>query len=79
MNYTRIHTRTLEKAAQVLGGQAELADYLHVTRRDLAAFMEGQRALPTSLFISAVDAIEAGSRWPAANDPHATRGFERSA
>src|SRR5712692_9890141 len=30
MNYSRIHTRTLEKAAQVLGGQAELADYLHV-------------------------------------------------
>jgi len=79
MNYSRIHTRTLEKAAQVLGGQAELADYLHVTRSDLAAFMEGRNVLPASLFVSAVDAIESGVRWPAANDLHATRRFERSA
>ncbi len=79
MNYSRIHTRTLEKAAQVLGGQAELAAYLHVTRRDLAAWMEGRSVLPTSFFISAVDAIEAGPRWPVADNLGATRRFQRSA
>lgn len=71
MNYSRIHTRTLEKAAQILGGQAELAEYLHVTRGDLAAWMEGRSELPTSFFISAVDVIAA--------NPHATYTFRRSA
>ncbi len=71
MNYSRIHTRTLEKAAQVLGGQAELANYLHVRSEELAAWMEGRSELPTPLFITAVDVIAA--------NPHATRRFERSA
>jgi hypothetical protein len=79
MNYSRIHARTLEKAAQILGGQAELAAYLHVTRGDLAAWMEGRNVLPTSYFITAVDVIEAGPRWPVADNLRAARRFERSA
>ncbi len=67
MNYSRIHTRTLEKAAQVVGGQAELANYLHVRSEELAAWMEGRNVLPTSLFITAVDLIASGPRWPAAD------------
>lgn len=79
MNYSRIHTRTLEKAAQVLGGQAELAAYLRVRREELAAWMEGRNVLPTSIFITAVDLIEAGPRWPVTDNLGATRRFERSA
>ena len=79
MNYSRIHTRTLEKAAQILGGQAELAAYLHVTRGDLAAWMDGRKVLPTSVFITAVDVIEAGPRWPVADSLRAIRRFEPSA
>jgi len=52
--------RTLEKAARVLGGQAELAAYLHVTRGDLAAWMEAKKTLPTSIFITVVDLIASG-------------------
>ena len=79
MNYSRIHTRTLEKAAQILGGQAELANYLHVRSEELAAWMEGRDKLPTSIFIAAVDLIEAGPRWPVADNLGATRRFQRSA
>jgi DNA-binding transcriptional regulator YiaG len=71
MNYSRIHTRTLEKAAQILGGQAELARHLHVGSEELAAWMEGRSELPTPLFIAAVDVIAA--------NPHAPLRLRRSA
>jgi hypothetical protein len=58
--------RTLEKAARVLGGQAELAAYLRVRREDLAAWMEAKKTLPTSIFITVVDLIASG---PVAQDP----------
>ena len=57
---SRVHVRTLEKAAHVLGGQAELAAYLHVTRAELAAWMEAKKTLPTSIFITVVDVIASG-------------------
>ena len=66
MDYSRIHKRTLQKAAQIMGGQAQLANYLHVGSEQLAAWMEGRNVLPRSLFISAVDLIELGPRSPAA-------------
>ena len=60
MMSSRVHVRTLEKAARVLGGQAELAAYLRVRRADLAAWMEAKEALPTPIFISVVDLIASG-------------------
>lgn len=60
MMSSRVHVRTLEKAARVVGGQAELAAHLHVTRGDLAAWMEAKRTLPTRIFIAVVDLIASG-------------------
>ena len=60
MMSSRVHVRTLEKAARVLGGQAELAAYLHVRREDLAAWMDGRKTLPTSIFITVLDVIASG-------------------
>jgi hypothetical protein len=60
MMSSRVHVRTLEKAASILGGQAELAAYLHVRREELAAWMEAKKTLPTPVFMTVVDLIASG-------------------
>jgi hypothetical protein len=80
MSISRVYVRTLEKAARILGGQAELAAYLQVRREELAAWMEARNTLPSWAFITVVDLIASGpaaagaAANPTVEADHATRG-----
>lgn len=53
-----IQARTLQKAAQLLGGERALARYLKVPMPDLFAWMRaGTMSPPESVFLKAVDLV----------------------
>jgi hypothetical protein len=53
-----IYTRTLQKAAERLGGERALARYLKVSMPDLFAWMRpGSVAPPSTVFLRAVDVV----------------------
>lgn len=54
---TAVRTRTLRRAAEILGGRAELRKYLNVSAICLAAWMSGLDTAPTDVFLKAVDII----------------------
>jgi len=49
--------RTLRRAAQILGGPAQLRKYLNVSALCLAAWMTGADTAPTYVFLKAVDVV----------------------
>jgi len=49
--------RTLRRAAQILGGPAQLRKYLNVSALCLAAWMTGVDTAPTYVFLKAVDVV----------------------
>ena len=53
-----VHTRTLQKAAELLGGERALARYLRVPMPELFAWMgEGATPPPGAVFLRAVDLV----------------------
>ena len=54
---TVVRTRTLRRAAEILGGRAELRKYLNVSAICLAAWMTGLDTAPTDVFLKAVDIV----------------------
>jgi hypothetical protein len=55
---TTIYARTLQKAAEIVGGQRALARYLSVPMPDLFAWMRpGAVPPPTRIFLKAVDLV----------------------
>jgi hypothetical protein len=53
-----IYTRTLQKAAERLGGERALARYLKVSMPDLFAWMRpGSTPPPSAVFLRAVDVV----------------------
>jgi hypothetical protein len=53
-----IHARTLQAAADILGGDRALARYLRVSMPDLFAWMRpGSEPPPTPIFLKAVDLV----------------------
>lgn len=53
-----IHARTLQKAAEIVGGQRALARYLKVPMPDLFAWMRpGSVSPPENVFLRAVDLV----------------------
>jgi hypothetical protein len=48
---------TLRRAAQILGGPAQLRKYLNVSAFCLAAWMSGADTAPTYVFLKAVDLV----------------------
>jgi hypothetical protein len=53
-----IHARTLQKAAQLLGGDRALARYLKVPMPDLFVWMRpGAMSPPENVFLKAVDLV----------------------
>jgi hypothetical protein len=54
---SKLHTRTLHRAAEILGGRARLRKYLKVSALCLAAWMTGAEAAPTDVFLKAVDVV----------------------
>ena len=52
-----MRVRTLRRAAQILGGPAQLRKYLNVSALCLAAWMTGVDTAPTYVFLKAVDLV----------------------
>ena len=52
-----MRVRTLRRAAQILGGPAQLRKYLNVSALCLAAWMTGADTAPTYVFLKAVDVV----------------------
>jgi hypothetical protein len=52
-----LHTRTLLRAAEVLGGVTLLAKFLHATPANVLLWMLGDADLPPNIFLLAVDVV----------------------
>ena len=55
----RVRSKTLARAARILGGPQGLSRYLNVSAAVLALWMTGVQPPPTNAFLKAVDLIEA--------------------
>ena len=56
-----VHSRALQRAADVLGGKERLREYLRVREQELVAWLDGTREAPTHVFLKAVDVISSHS------------------
>lgn len=54
---TSIHAATLQRAADLLGGKAQLRAHLRVSMRELGSWLDGSAAPPLDAFLKAVDVI----------------------
>ena len=65
-----VYSRTLQKAAELLGGRQKLARVLRVPIKDLEAWIADEAKPPLNVFLRVVDLIidETGST-PAAGEP----------
>jgi hypothetical protein len=54
---TKVYARTLQKAAELCGGQKKLARHLRVPLEDLEKWLAGADTPPMSAFLKAVDFI----------------------
>jgi hypothetical protein len=52
-----VHARTLKRAAEICGGEQQLALWLRVTPSHLARWIEGLAQPPTEVFLRAVDLV----------------------
>jgi hypothetical protein len=52
-----VRARTLRRAAEILGGPAQLRTYLNVSAICLGAWLTGIDTAPTDVFLKAVDVI----------------------
>ena len=52
-----VHARTLRRASDIVGGDAALAAWLHVTPSHLALWLSGAEAPPMEMFLKAVDVV----------------------
>ena len=65
---TSIHSRTLQKAAELLGGRARLCRHLQVPASALDEWIEGRSVPPQMIFLRAVDVI-LNETTPPESDP----------
>jgi hypothetical protein len=54
-----VYSRTLRRAAQILGGEDKLASHLRITPTDLALWIQGTGVPPSDVFLQAVDLVTA--------------------
>jgi hypothetical protein len=61
-----VRALTLRRAAEIVGGPAQLRIYLNVSTICLAAWMTGVDTAPTQVFLKAVDLVmeEAATKKP---------------
>ena len=66
-----VYSRTLQKAAELIGGGAELCRYLQVPEPDLKKWLEDRTIPPMGVFLRAVDFIISETPAPssASSDP----------
>jgi len=57
-----VRVRTLCRAAEIVGGPAQLRKYLNVSALCLAAWMTGYDTAPTYVFLKAVDLVMEDSK-----------------
>jgi len=76
-----IYSRTLQRAAELVGGRAALCRLLQVPAADLQKWIEDKAATPRSVFLRAVDVIlteSAPSSDPGPGDPPPSRDCSSS-
>jgi len=62
---TSVRVQTLRRAAEIVGGPAQLRLYLNVSALCLAAWMTGIDNMPTQVFLKAVDLVmDEGGKKP---------------
>lgn len=52
-----VHVRTLQRAAEIVGGEEALARRLNVTPSHLALWLQGKERPSTAIFLRAVDLV----------------------
>jgi hypothetical protein len=52
-----VYSRTMQKAAQLAGGEKQLARYLRVPLADLQKWIAGKDTPPTAHFLKAIDLV----------------------
>lgn len=74
---TKVMSRTLQKAAELVGGQKALARRLRVPLAELQKWLAGDGRPPMATFLKAVDLVLDETAYPApgaeADDPPAPR------
>ena len=56
------HSRTLNRALEIVGSKEQLAMILHVTAPDLEQYLAGETALPYEVFIEALEIVAGGRK-----------------
>ena len=64
-----VYSRTMQKAAQLAGGDKKLARYLRVPLADLQNWIAGRDTPPTQTFLKAVDLVLEQTGSSAGSDP----------
>jgi hypothetical protein len=64
-----VYSRTLQKAAELLGGRAKLCRHLRVPSEDLQKWIDDKAVPPQGIFLRAVDVIIDETPAPAESDP----------
>jgi hypothetical protein len=65
-----VYSRTLQKAADLLGGRNKLARMLRVPMKDLEAWIADEAKPPLNVFLRVVDlVIDDGGPAPSTGDP----------
>ncbi len=67
-----VHAKTLQRAAEILGGEQQLALKLKVTPSHLALWIQGIEQPPGDIFLKAVDLVvdnDVLSRLPGTREP----------
>lgn len=62
----KVYVRTLQKAAELSGGQKKLARYLRVPLAELEKWIAGSSPPPVNVFLKAVDFVLEETPSPAA-------------
>lgn len=69
-----VHAKTLQRAAEIVGGEQQLALRLKVTPSHLALWIQGIERPPGDIFLKAVDLVvdyDVLSKLPAGSEPPA--------
>ena len=64
-----VYVRTLQKAAELLGGRAKLCRHLRVPAAELDKWLQGSAKPPLAVFLRAVDVVVDEVPAPGGSDP----------
>ncbi|HEU4924079.1 MAG TPA: hypothetical protein VFT23_13505 [Burkholderiales bacterium] len=63
----QIHCEILRRAAEVAGGEDQLAQRLHVRSEDMREWVQGKAAAPAGVYILALDILSGSERGRSAH------------